>query len=260
MELKIIKSAVVITPTIGGPHLAKAISSVQNQSYPGVRHLLVVDGRDAAEKVLSVMDRLYPDPKESEALLDSGKIGIAVLWNNVGKDGWYGHRVYSAFGHLVDDDYVFLLDEDNWYKKYHVEKLVESMDVSDSSVGWSLRWIADEDGSYICKDNCESVGPPWSELIDTSSFAFKNNFFEQTCHLWHNKWGADRAYLKAIREQFNPRMVCSKVYSCVYRCGGNPNSPKPSFFKSSNEIVAMHLREQGMKEYPWSSQSLSQAQ
>jgi glycosyltransferase involved in cell wall biosynthesis len=242
MELKIISSVVVITPTIGKPTLKKAIESVRNQTHSGVRHLIVVDGHE----YLNAVEKIYEEKNQDN---------ICVLPKNVGKDNWYGHRVYAGFSQLVDDEYIFFLDEDNWYEHDHVEKLVEVMDQApNADWGHSLRKIADESGNIICEDNCESLGPPFSPLVDTSSFCFRNSFYAKTGHLWRNKWGADRSYLAAIQE-FNPLPIFqrSNVHTSVYRVGSNDNSPKVEMFLQGNEVVKNKLIEQGFNKYPWSS-------
>ncbi|MBW8757717.1 MAG: hypothetical protein JF586_08915 [Burkholderiales bacterium] len=80
-------SAVVLIPTTGAPSLRRAVESVLAQTAPTAAYV-VCDGpqfHEAAEDALRGLD-----------------VPVCVLPRNVGAGGFYGHRVYAAFAHLVD--------------------------------------------------------------------------------------------------------------------------------------------------------------
>jgi len=238
MDLKILKSAVVITPTIGKETLADAIDSVQSQTYDNLRHLLVCDGLSSFPNVMS-------GSKEEKYLNPSKKIEVSLLANNVGGHGFYGHRVYAAFSHLVDDDYVLFLDEDNFYEPTHVESLIEAIEINKWDWAYSLRKIVDVKGNYLLADNCESLGrwPVWCSLandpnflVDTSSFCFKTSFLKEYGHHWHWGWGADRRFLQIVASQTKPETWgTSGLHTLNYRLDGNPNSVTKEFFEQGNQ-------------------------
>ena len=120
MKIKIEKSVTVITPTIGQTVLRECVESVAKQTYKNLHHLLVVDGDVYWQKVMSNASAHYR-PGESN-------IKIATAPYNTGgvAPGYYGHRIYAAYPHLVNTDYVVFLDEDNWIEPNHVQSLVDT--------------------------------------------------------------------------------------------------------------------------------------
>jgi len=80
-------SAVVLIPTTGAPTLRRAVESVLAQTSPTACYV-VCDGeqfRSAVAEALRGID-----------------VPVCVLPRNVGAGGFYGHRVYAAFAHLVE--------------------------------------------------------------------------------------------------------------------------------------------------------------
>lgn len=243
MKLIIEKSVTVITPTIGSSKLADAVSSVCNQTYKNVEHLLVVDGEQ-------YKDAVYDIALEAKSNLPT----VQILPYNTGKTGgnFYGHRIYAGIPHLVNSDYIFFLDEDNWYDPDHVKSLVEVLDRGNNFVH-SLRKIYNPDKSFVCDDNCEALGK-WpiyfshkdpQYLVDTSSFAFERKFLQQTCHLWHSGWGGDRRYLYSVMQQ--AKWDSSNKHTLCYRLDGNPGSVTADFFIKGNEEQMKHYN----GELPW---------
>ncbi len=242
MKLVIEKSVIVITPTIGSEKLKDAVESVQRQSYGNVKHLLVVDGK---EHYLSTMNAL-------PVSFETTEFDVMTLPYNTGANGFYGHRIYAGVPHLLNADYIFFLDEDNWYEPDHVESLVRVLnDGNDFAV--SLRKIYQPDKTYVCDDNCEALGK-WpiyfthndpQYLADTSSFAFRTEFLQQTCHLWHSGWGGDRRYFYAVMQHV--KWDTNYKHTLCYRLDGNPGSVNADFFIKGNAEQLAHYN----GELPW---------
>lgn len=234
----------VVTPTIGSPVLKDCLQSVQKQTYKNLTHYVFVDGEQYfGNSYLTINENC----SEKE-------IKTISLQENVGK-GWYGHRVYSACSFLVNADIICYLDEDNWFEPNHVEKLVETMQSQNYDWVYSLRKIHDKDGSFICNDNCESLGK-WPVYvndqvyhIDTSCFAVKTEVATKIGHAWYGQWGADRQFFYALRQYF-PHFTCSANYSLCYRLDGNPNSVNREFFEIGNQ--KNYEKYSGV--YPWLNQ------
>lgn len=243
MKLRIEKSVTVITPTTCRPKLFDAIDSVQNQTYKNVTHLVVVDGVENAKKFLSSgLDLKYENLK------------ITSTPFNTGHDGLNGQRIYAAYPHLIDSDYVFFLDDDNWYEPDHVESLVDTIESQNLDFAFSLRKIYDVNKNFLINDDCESLGkwPIWMThenpqyLIDTSAYAFRKNFIKNTAHLWHTgAWGEDRRYLAAVRNHC--RFDTNGKYSLCYRLEGNEKSVNIDFFEQGNSV---HQQKYTGK-FPW---------
>lgn len=239
MKLIIEKSVVVITPTIGSSKLVDAIESVQKQTYGNVKHLLVVDGEQYKSNVHAIIYEL------------GGKCpDVMSLPYNTGKTGgnFYGHRIYSGIPHLVNADYIFFLDEDNWYEPDHVSSLVEVLD-GGNDFAYSLRKIFNPDKTFVADDNCEALGK-WpiyfthdnpQYLIDTSSFAFKREFLIATSQHWHHGWGGDRNYFyNAVR--YNPKWDTNYKHTLCYRLDGNEGSVNAEFFIKGNAEQLNHYK------------------
>lgn len=237
MKLIIERSVVVITPTVLSPKLIDAIESVSKQTYSNITHLVVVDGEEHRSK----MPRLAMK-----------NLKFMVLPYNTGANGFYGHRIYAGIPHLVNADYVFFLDEDNWYEPDHVASLVDVLDRG-NDFAHSLRKIYHPDKTYVCDDNCEALGK-WpiyfshndpQYLVDTSSFAFNTKFLQKTCHLWHSGWGGDRRYLYSVMQ--GAKWDTNRKHTLCYRLDGNPGSVNADFFIKGNEEQLKHYN----GELPW---------
>ena len=250
MKLVIEKPVTVITPTIGSPKLLDAITSVATQTYK-CKHLIVIDGPDFVDEVMSIINITnMMDPKPN--------IQVIVSPENTGKTGgnFYGHRIYAAYPHLINSDYILFLDEDNWYEPNHVQSLIETIESKNLDFSFSLRKIFNPERTYLLDDNCESLGK-WpifmsrhsphgpQFLIDTSSFCFKREFIQKTCHFWHAGWGGDRQYLYAVRD--HAKYDTNGKHTLCYRLDGYPKSVTEDFFKTGNKTQQAYYE----GKYPW---------
>jgi len=245
MKVKIEKSVVVITPTIGLPELSSCVKSVSKQTYTNIHHLLVVDGPEYFD---TVMENTYPEGSET----------INVCPFNTGAQGMYGHRIYAAYPHLINSDYIAFLDEDNWYDPTHIESLVNCIEENDLEWAHSLRKVYLTQKSmpnvplgedrFLAYDNCEAIGrePIWfthqigkpDYLVDTSTYLFKTEVLQKYCHLWHSGWGADRRFFNLIKHR--TKYDTTGEHTLNYRL---PNMQKAyggdiSFFTRGNEYIS----------------------
>ena len=88
-------SATVIIPTTGSPEVKTAVESVLNQTYP-TECYVVIDGDEHLDKTLQILG----------SAVDDKRVHICSLPINVGAKGFYGHRVYAAFTHLINTEFV----------------------------------------------------------------------------------------------------------------------------------------------------------
>jgi len=233
-------SATVILPTTGAPELIDAIESVLNQSYY-TQLYLVVDGKQHVDKVRELIGRNK---------LWEHNINFCVLPENVGANGFYGHRVYAAFTHLVNTDYVLYLDQDCWLEPTHVENCVNTIKQYDLEWTYSLRNIYSGDKEFICRDDCESLGlwAPYAQYnhIDTNCYCLKTSIATRVASAWHGGWGQDRVFFNVMLQNFN-KVKCTGEYTVNYRLGGNDGSVKSEFFLLGNKVV--NQRYNGV--FPW---------
>lgn len=239
-------SVTVIIPSTGAPTLSKCVNSVLKQTYENVKPYIVFDGYPfvpvgGSETGVSMLLKLEAEWDEH--------IDYTVLAQNVGKDGWYGHRIYASFPFLIDTDYICFLDQDNWLEPNHVECLIEQVGDDKADWAYSLRKIVDVDGSFICHDDCESIGK-YGNHIDTSCFLVATKDITRgIVAAWYGKWGADRQFYNTMK-LYHPNYACSGEYSLNYRLGGNDGSVKKEFFIEGNKY--MHDLYNN-KNFPWST-------
>ena len=221
------KSAVVIVPTTGAETLAQTIQSLSDQSYTNLTALIVVDGKEHRGKVDKILVRQQSSLEKQ----------VVYLTDNVGANGFYGHRVYAAFSHLVNQDYVFFLDQDNWFDVNHVSSMINTLEKTDSDWVYSLRSIVDKTGNVICLDDCESLGKweAWTKThhIDTNCYCLKRNIAVSIAGAWHGGWGQDRVVRQTLAQYF-PKYECTGDYTLNYRLDGNPGSVSKEFFIEGN--------------------------
>ena len=168
----------------------------------------------------------------------------------MGANGFYGHRIYAAFSHLVNQDYVFFLDQDNWFEPSHVESMINNIKNKNLDWGYSLRNIVDKEGSFICQDNCESLGKykSWTEYfhIDTNCYCLKNNVATFIAGAWHGGWGQDRVVFQTLKNYF-PNYDTTGLYTTNYRLDGNIGSVSKDFFLQGN----IKMMENYSNNFPW---------
>lgn len=234
--------ALVIIPTTGNEIVSSAIKSVLHQTVE-TDLLLVCDG-----------DKFRSDVETIVSEFNDERINVCYLPYNTGGEGFYGHRIMAAFSHLVNHEYILFLDQDNWFEPDHVETCVNEIKKYNFDYVYSLRRVCDQNGKYVCNDDCESLGrwPVWvnkdAYLIDTSSYCYKTQFFNQVSYIWHFGWGADRRFFTILKDKFNHKNFgCTGKYSLNYRCGGNEGSVQPEFFIQGNE----ESRKTYGDKFPW---------
>ena len=232
-------SATVIIPTTGSSEVRNAIDSVLNQSYT-TQCYVIVDGEENYDRAKNIIDDYTHDER----------FRVCYLPINVGAKGFYGHRIYAAFTHLIDTDYVMWLDQDNWLYQSHVAKCIETIQKRNLDWFYSLRQIYNKEGKFVCFDDCESLGK-WQTYhgihhIDTNSYCVKTEIAIKLASAWHGGWGQDRVFLSAISQHF-PKWDCTNEYTTCYRVDGGKGSVNAEFFMNGNEV--MNKKYNGV--FPW---------
>lgn len=232
-------TATVIIPTTGAPELRKAIESVLEQNYPTTCYV-VCDGVDNYGKVKVITDDY----------LGVSNLKISYLPINVGAKGFYGHRIYAAFTHLIDTEYVLYLDQDNWFDADHVKTCIDNIKQRNLHWSYSLRKIYDKQGNYVCNDDCESLGK-WQTYhgvnhVDTNSYCIKTEIAVKLASVWHGGWGQDRVFLSTISHHFG-LYECTGKYTVNYRVDGGAGSVNKEFFMNGNKI----MNDKYKGEFPW---------
>jgi glycosyltransferase involved in cell wall biosynthesis len=224
------KSAVVIVPTTGAPDLDGCLDSILTQTYPATGVYLVCDGPQYLPPVAGILRRF-----------DAARIRLLVLPENVGAKGFYGHRIYAAATHLVSEDYILYLDQDNWFERGHVASMIELIETRGLQWAHSLRRICAQSGEFLVNDECESLGrlAAWTGVhhVDTNVYCLRREIAVGAANAWHGGWGQDRIFYKALDSHF-PKYECTGEYSVNYRLGGNPGAVTLEFLIRGNVAMA----------------------
>jgi hypothetical protein len=241
-------SATVIIPTTGSADVYIAIKSVLDQTYD-TKCYIVCDGPDFVHAVRNHIKIFETHPNYK-------KIMVCNLPLNVGAKGFYGHRVYAAFTHLIDTEYVTYLDQDNWLKPNHIESCVNTIESKNLDWCYSLRDVYNKDGTFVCHDDCESLGK-WQTYhgvnhVDTNTYCLKTNIAVKLASVWHGGWGQDRVFLATISHHFQ-KFDCTNEYTANYRVDGGKGSVNSEFFINGNAV--MNKKYNG--EFPWNKKILS---
>lgn len=243
----------VITATTGHPGLARCITSVQEQSYAMVEHLVVVDGPEHDARADAILD----------ALPDRRGVKVVRLPHATGKGTWNGHRIYGAMPMIAMTDYVCWLDEDNWFDEEHLETMLTAAGSSSGGWAFALRKIVDTAGEFVTLDQCESLGPLHHSFmsaqdyhLDTSCYVVRRDIAIQLAWVWNRIArppqgqgpGPDRLLCQVLIKHF-PQGAWNKRYSVNYTVASTPQSVKGEFFLYGNQVMREHYP-QGL---PWES-------
>lgn len=225
-------SVAIITPTIGTKFLEQNLDSINKQTYKNLKHIVVSDGKEHNDTV-------------SKMLKKFSKSKHLPLFENTGKGGYNGHRIYAACTYLIDADYFCFIDEDNYLDSEHIEALVEA--VKNNHWAFSFRKIVDQSGKFICNDDCESLGN-WKSCIgdyfvDVGCYFLPKNLCVQMSPLFYRRARhpeeqpeIDRIMMSALLEN-NLKGSPSYKYSLNYRAGNRVDSVRAEFFLNGNEFM-----------------------
>ena len=221
----------MITPTTGAECVRQALDSVKNPTYKNIQHLVVVDG---------------DHPKANPILQEYTSIDLIKLPYATGKDQYNGHRIYGAMTYLAKGDFLCFLDEDNWYEENHIETLVDVLRKG-NDWAYSFRKIVNQEGEYICNDDCESLGK-WISVIN-------DNFIDVNCFMIPKKAGLGFSpywYRRARHPEEQPEVdrILSPCmmqnmkqfdtnfnYTVNYRVASRTDSVQSEFFMKGNEMM-----------------------
>jgi glycosyltransferase involved in cell wall biosynthesis len=235
-------SVAVVTSTIGRPTLRQTVESVKAQTRQ-CEHYVFIHGQQYAPQAWSNLPR-YNHTKV---------VQLPHNGNRPNSEGMgYGMApVYAMAGFVVAEDVVMYLDDDNWYEPDHVESLVSMIEEKHLDFAYSLRNICADDGSFICRDDCESLGyfpnAMTHHFCDNSVMAVRTKWAKRCGHAWYRRTVSDRSFFRALTD-LDLRIGCSGLYTCNYRISKDSiNAYSAENFKTNN--AAMQSRfPQG---FPW---------
>lgn len=235
----------VVTSSAGSALLARAIESVQAQTYPLLEHFVVADGSEFHNAVAKLLPASPRHP-----------VHCLTLPFNTGAAGYCGHRVYAAAPYLVNSLYVAFLDEDNWFEPDHVSSLMATITSHGLAWAYALRKLVDTEGRFIANDDCESLGqwPTWNDpnnhLVDVSCYMLRRDIAIAVSPLWYRRFrdeeNPDFVICRQLLKDY-PRCGTNGRYTVNYRVGSSGGSVSAEFFRTGNAYVAQRFAQP----FPW---------
>jgi glycosyltransferase involved in cell wall biosynthesis len=237
-------SVTVITGTTGSRHLHDCLKSVQDQSYPHVEHMVVIDGPKFSAAATTII----------ESAGNSRPIRTVQLPYNTGRDRFNGHRIYGAMPFLCNSNFVAYLDEDNWFNPNHIESLISLIVDHELLWAYALRNVVDQSGSIITTGDCESLGRwaawdaanpdhPGAHLIDVSCYMISRHLATRFSWVWNRRTRqpgvneVDRELCRRLMK-FAARFETTGQHTVNYRVGSTELSVNENYFLRGNRIMA----------------------
>ncbi|MGB8853932.1 MAG: glycosyltransferase family A protein [Pirellulales bacterium] len=238
-------SAVVLTATTGKNTLDRTIASVLAQTHENVVSYVVVDGEEYFADATAILDKYRGDPR----------VTVCYLPRNTGADNYFCHRIYGAFPLLVNQDFVFFCNHDDWFDEDHVEKNVTACIQNDCAWSFSPRKIMAEDGTFVCNDECESLGfwPVWynphMHHIDANCYCLRRDLAIAVSPIWHRRRVEQGKAIKCADTEICEHLLRTKIKGCLthgfsvnFSVGGNQWSPGADFFLRGNAAMVEQNR------------------
>lgn len=235
----------MLTATTGKQTLDRTISSVLAQTYGNVVSYVIVDGEEYCADAKTILDKYR----------GNARVTVCFLPRNTGGDSFFCHRIYGAFPFLVNQDYVFFCNHDDWFDEDHVAKNVAACVQNGCAWSFSPRKIMAEDGSFVCNDECESLGfwPVWydgrTHHIDANCYCLRRDVAIKVAPLWHRRRVEDGRPVKCVDTEICEYLLRSNIKGCLaqgfsvnFSLGGNQWSPRAEFFMHGNAVMEAQKR------------------
>jgi hypothetical protein len=234
----------VITATTASDQLNDALRSIEKQTYQNIQHLVVVDGFDKF------------GARATQVMQGATRSTAFALPHNTGYNQYNGHRIYGAMSYIGEGDYFCFLDQDNWYEDNHIESMVDVIKAG-NDWAYSLRKIVSQEGTYICNDDCESLGK-WKSVLN-------DNFVDVNCFMipkkaaigfspfWYRRARHPQEQPEVDRclSQFmihhHPKYDTNGQYTVNYRVASRADSVQDVFFIKGNDVMKQRMN----GEYAW---------
>lgn len=181
-------SVAVVTSTLGRQTLRQTIESVRKQTRPA-HHYVFAHGEECRLKVETIVE-------------DYAYVTPVYLPCNNGGNGFAMAPVFAMAPYVIKEDVICFLDDDNFYEPDHIESLVGMIEAHNLDWAYSLRKVVDNEGEFICDDNCESLGcvpnAAGHYLVDNSCYVVKADVARRHSHAWYVPVISDRNFQAAL--------------------------------------------------------------
>jgi hypothetical protein len=223
------KTAAVVTVTNGKREieLFNCVAKVMEQTYPTTHYILC----DGDIKTFEKIKTNYPTCK-------------VCYWDSkIGGNGWAGQRWLSAAPHLITEDVTFFCNDDDWYDENHVQTIMERIEQG-YDWAYSFRKIHDENGNFICEDNCEALGEaadvwnvPGHRFVDWCMWGMRTELLKQISIVLNNPSPqVDRMFYTTAKQLF-PNFTSTNQHTFNFRLGGTCGVQREFFEFGNGEML-----------------------
>ena len=230
----------ILTPTIGSIHLKNLLMSINQlitHDQFDIEHLIVIDGPDYEQHTKQIINEIESHYQRH----------ICVLPYNTGKTHYLGHKIYAGMSQFVNGNYIVFMDDDNSMDPNHLWTYYQRI-VQSPALDWlyCLRKIVNAEGTFICKDNCESLGYLHHAFyhedcyfIDTNCTCIRKEILIPLSPIYNrvglnNDQDPDRIMSRTLMKLY-PRFQCTKQYTVNYRTSNRENSVQSDLFLRGNQ-------------------------
>ena len=225
-------TAAVVTVTSNREELEKCVESIEAQTSKVDMHYIVTDAITPFHEYQAMRKRYL-----------SAKRSVSYWDGRIGGIGLEGRRLFAAAPALVNEDVLFLLPDDDWFKPTHVEDLMKIIEWENCDWAYSLMSVYDKDANFLFDDVCECLGelhPSYNTgvgFVPTGSIAMKTALYANLASAYnHRGFGPDRVFYDAAK-QYYPNFKSSKKHTNCFRLGGNETSSNKEFFEHGNKLM-----------------------
>ena len=227
------KTAAVVTVTNGKrpDQLKKCIAAVKAQTYP-CHHYILVDGISYTN-FWHEYACVYPGPN----------LSVCFWAKPIGGNGYLGQKLYAAAPHLITEDVTFFCNDDDWYEENHVQTIMEKIEAG-YDWAYSFRKIHDQEGNFVCLDNCEALGEasatwniPGHHFVDWCMWGMKTNLLRQISIVLNDPSPqVDRTFYATAKQLF-PHFTSTNNHTFNFRLGGTCGVQKEFFEFGNGEML-----------------------
>jgi len=196
----------IVTSTIGRQTLHQTIASVKNQTI-ACKHYVFVHGKEHWPHAKAILDQ-YPD------------VEAVYLPNNNGGNGYAMAPVFALAPFVVSEFLTCYVDDDNWIEPSHCSNALYMIENYKLDWAFSLRKIVDNQGVYLCEDDCESIGLFTNiystHLVDNTCYSLRTEVARRYAHTWYIPRVSDRTFLAELMKHQLP-CACTGASTANYR-------------------------------------------
>ncbi|MGV3653587.1 MAG: glycosyltransferase [Noviherbaspirillum sp.] len=219
-------SLAVVIVTTCRESLLRSVRSVFNQRFAGRIQILIGVDCDPHDRLNALLSMLVPECP-AHITLSLVNLGYSTSRRHGGPHAsHYGGSLRSALTLLADSEIVIYLDDDDWLKEDHCERILHAIDGKKWAFSYSI-YADGNTGKGLCVDEIESVGvgkgiyaKDFGGFVRPSGLAINKIQLLHVVHLWScspfaSGDGEDRLVFEQLRNAPHGCTQAATVYCAL---------------------------------------------